>query len=545
VHAASQCKYNGVSMSRSPLHGQLNRIATVARFCENEQISTSEGLERMAVAQTSRRAFLKSGAVGLGSAFLAASGLGLPVAVARGTRIAIIGGGLAGLACADRLRAKGYSAAIYDANPDRLGGRCWSLRGFFPNGLVAENGGELIDNPHKVMQAYAREFGLPLEDLGKQPGELLYYFGGQTYHEAEVIDEFRQLVSRMQPDLQACSGAPTFFSHSSADVALDNTDLATYLETRGQGLPLITAVLKEAYLAEYGLECSQQSCLNLLLFVRLNRRSKFEPFGVSDERYHVKSGNDGIVSGIKSRLPGPISNGAWLEKVKLNASGEYELKFAGLGRVEKADYVVLAMPFTTLRDVVLDSNLGLSADKRRAIDQLGYGMNAKMMVGFNGRPWLENQGSNGASYSDLVNLQATWQSNPSVAGANAILTDYASGDRGANLTGITLQQQASMFLSDLNVVYPGSAARAIPSGSGVLASRTLWPASPYTKGSYTCYLPGQFTTVAGLESQSAGRLKFAGEHTDSFYSWQGYMEGACLSGIRAADEVLADIRAGV
>ena len=39
-------------------------------------------------------------------------------------------------------------------------------------------------------------------------------------------------------------------------------------------------------------------------------------------------------------------------------------------------------------------------------------------------------------------------------------------------------------------------------------------------------------------------LKFAGEHADSFFSWQGYMEGGCLSGIRAANEILADIRAG-
>jgi monoamine oxidase len=50
--------------------------------------------------------------------------------------------------------------------------------------------------------------------------------------------------------------------------------------------------------------------------------------------------------------------------------------------------------------------------------------------------------------------------------------------------------------------------------------------------------------VAGLEGQSAGVIKFAGEHADSFYSWQGYMEGACLSGIAAADELLNDISSG-
>jgi monoamine oxidase len=50
--------------------------------------------------------------------------------------------------------------------------------------------------------------------------------------------------------------------------------------------------------------------------------------------------------------------------------------------------------------------------------------------------------------------------------------------------------------------------------------------------------------VAGLEGEAAGLVKFAGEHADSFYSWQGFMEGACLSGIRAANELLADVKSG-
>ena len=38
-------------------------------------------------------------------------------------------------------------------------------------------------------------------------------------------------------------------------------------------------------------------------------------------------------------------------------------------------------------------------------------------------------------------------------------------------------------------------------------------------------------------SHEKGRLLFAGEHTDSFYSYQGFMEGALLSGARAADQI--------
>jgi monoamine oxidase len=108
-----------------------------------------------------------------------------------------------------------------------------------------------------------------------------------------------------------------------------------------------------------------------------------------------------------------------------------------------------------------------------------------------------------------------------------------------------VQEQVDAFLMDLEHVYPGVRSAAVKNGDQFVAHREHWPSNPLSQGAYTCYRLGQFTSVAGLEGQAAGRLKFAGEHTDSFYSWQGFMEGACLSGIRAAEEIVADIRAGV
>ena len=65
------------------------------------------------------------------------------------------------------------------------------------------------------------------------------------------------------------------------------------------------------------------------------------------------------------------------------------------------------------------------------------------------------------------------------------------------------------------------------------------------KGSYTSNHPGYFTTIADNEAKPVGNLYFAGEHTSSFYEFQGFMEGAALSGIRAAREILHDIKVGV
>ena len=71
--------------------------------------------------------------------------------------------------------------------------------------------------------------------------------------------------------------------------------------------------------------------------------------------------------------------------------------------------------------------------QRAAIDNLGYGTNAKLIVGFDGRPWA-GFGSNGTAYSDLTNHQLSWETNRVRASATrGVLTDYASGDRGASL----------------------------------------------------------------------------------------------------------------
>jgi monoamine oxidase len=488
--------------------------------------------------------------------FLAASG-GLAAAAALprplragtgGPDVAIVGAGLAGLACGDSLQAGGIAPTLYEAGT-RAGGRCFSLGGFFP-GQTAERGGEFIDNLHKTMLGYARRFGLALEDVSKEPGEVFYHFGGRLHPESAVVDEFRAFVSAMRPDLRASSGAPTAFAHNPADVALDRTSLLDYLDGRnGTGAPagpLARAAIVAAYEAEYGLGAERQSALNFLLFIHADRRSKFTPFGVySDERWHVVGGNDGIARGLADGLAGRIRYGMRLVRVR-KVGGRIELAFKEGSRtvVRTHDAAVITIPFTVLREVELDASLELPPGKRRAIDTLGYGTNAKMMVGFSSRPWTD-LGSNGASYSDLANHQTTWETNPSLAtAARGVITDYSSGLRGETLNPAQPQTEAARFLGDLDRVYPGALEAASRVKGKYVVHLEHWPSNPLSKGSYTCYTPGQFTTVAGHEATPVGHLHFAGEHADSFYSWQGFMEGACLSGLRAADEIRADVKAG-
>lgn len=521
-------------------------------------MSTTEALDRVRENETrevsarqTRREWLNSvaraGAAGAAAAVLAPTDRLFAGRQSPAIDVGIVGAGIAGLACADALAGSGVSAAVYEAG-DRVGGRCVSLRGFFP-GQVAERGGEFIDTPHKTMLRYARRFNLALEDVSKEPGHVFYHLGGRLVPESSVVDEFRDFVRVMRLDLRRLSNEPNAFNHTHADETLDRTSLAAYLEgangaNQAAGA-IAKAVIVAAYIAEYGLEPGEQSCLNFLGFVHADRRSKFTPFGVfSDERYHVLDGNDRIVTGLAQGLPRPVELGMRLSAVRPTASGRVELTFDTPGGVASRthDVVVLAIPFTTLRSVALDLDLDQVPGKREAIDSLGYGANAKMMVGFERRPWID-QGGNGTAYADLAKLVCTWETNPaSATSVRGVMTDYSGGARGRSMNPGAVQLEAGEYLADLNFVFPGALAAARRVQGSIVAHLEHWPSSPLALGSYTCYMPGQFTTIAGLEGLPVGNVFFAGEHANSFYEWQGFMEGAALSGVDAAAAILQTVK---
>src|SRR4029434_1504376 len=182
----------------------------------------------------------------------------------------------------------------------------------------------------------------------------------------------------MRDDLRTV-GSPTADSFTPSDAVLDRTNLREYLETRGAG-NLIKAVIDVVYTIEYGLEIDRQNCLNFLLFIHADRRSKFTPFGIfSDERYHVIGGNQQIPAGLAAGLGGQIRYGMKLRRASKTSAGRVELTLQGGSSTVTAmqDAVFLAIPCWVLREVEMDTSLGLPAWKLFAIQNLGYGTNAK------------------------------------------------------------------------------------------------------------------------------------------------------------------------
>jgi len=124
-----------------------------------------------------------------------------------------------------------------------------------------------------------------------------------------------------------------------------------------------------------------------------------------------------------------------------------------------------------------------------------------------------------------------------------VLVDYSGGDRAAALRPSNVQGEAKRFLTGLDLALPGALAHARRNAQGrYVAHLEHWPSDPLTQGAYTANQPGYFTSILGKEAPPVDNLFFAGETTDSFYEWQGFMEGGANSGIRAANELLARVK---
>jgi monoamine oxidase len=222
-----------------------------------------------------------------------------------------------------------------------------------------------------------------------------------------------------------------------------------------------------------------------------------------------------------------------LERIRRRPDGLIECSFRRGAQtlVHSADHVIVTIPFTLLRGVDIDADL--SPVKRRAIAELGYGTNAKLMIGFTQRAWRTRYGSNGSTLSDLP-YQLTWETSRLQAGPSGILTNFTGGRHGVELGLGAAAVRATEVAAQLDGVYPGLSALKTKE------ARFHWPSFPYTRGSYACYLPGQWTSFRGAEREAVGNLHFAGEHCS--LDAQGFMEGGCETGERAAGEVLVALR---
>jgi monoamine oxidase len=191
-----------------------------------------------------------------------------------------------------------------------------------------------------------------------------------------------------------------------------------------------------------------------------------------------------------------------------------------------AAWLVVAAPLMPMRRV--DFRPQLPASARAAIHGLDLGHAAKVIHEYD-VPFWRAEGSSGFTLTDLPFAVGWSPTDSRPATARGLLSQFVTGDAARTAAAMDERQRRTSFGRQLGQVYPEGA----PLQSANVATMA-WANERYTGGGYAVYRPGQMTRFWPVLRHGVGRIRFAGEHTESL---AGYMESAVRSGHRIAREI--------
>ncbi len=473
-------------------------------------------------------------------------------------RVAIVGAGIAGLVTAMHLRDAGIAATLYESS-DRVGGRMHSERAYWSEGQHTEWCGAMVDSTHVNMHQLARRFGLGLLDTlaARAPHSRdTCYLDGTYYPMTDADRDFAKIYPIMQAQLGKVNENTTYANATAEARRLDAMSLRGWVSRYVPGGPAsrLGRLIEVAYWNEYGRDPNELSALNLVEQLGDQRRyaqnHQMNVLGYSDQRYIFARGSQALPEAIAASLPsGSIVFGRRLLSIARRRDGAYGLTFSAGTATEKvvADRVVLAIPFIVLRGVDY-SGAQFDAAKTRAIDDLGYGYHTKLHLQFDRRAWNRSgrwpSPTSGQIWTTLPS-QSALDFSLGQAGRDGLIEVFTAGPAAMVDTppvpyarigdSEAVRRHVRGYFAQLDQIWPGVSAAW--NGKATFGNAQ---ADPNILASYSCWLVGQYTTIAGHEAPPQGRVHFAGEHTS--IADQGFMEGGAESGFRAAREILRDYR---
>ena len=440
--------------------------------------------------------------------------------------VTIIGAGLAGLSAAYDLQRAGWRVTVLEAR-DRVGGRVYSVRSF-SNGLVAEAGGEFIEDSHSRMLALAQQFDLKLGRVGSwqaQDGDWAS-FEGKSGPMSDANLWGTNLPSEIGKIWAALAELGKHVPDPSQPQAareaqrLDRQSTAEWLNAL-DAHPLAKNDFIQHIRAEYTTEPERHSLLDLA-----RNAAMFYSTAERKSNWRVIGGNDLIPRALANTLPDVRMNSVVTSISAMDDGVVTGYKTGNSYRTIASAFTILAVPLTTARLIRFDSPL--PAAHQRMVHEISYGAVTKVMIQYRTRFW-NDKNWNGRLTTDAP-IVYTWHATSHIDSEDGIITAYTGGEPGAKLAALSDEERTRLAVAEIEKVFPGS--------SDLIehTATVAWPNEPFTRGSYMALAPGEVTAHWHTLFEPAGRLFFAGEHATVY---QGYMEGAVESGQRVAANIIS------
>lgn len=429
---------------------------------------------------------------------------------AGGTRVIVIGAGVAGLSAAATLQDAGAEVTVIEAR-DRIGGRIWTDRTL--NGIPLDLGASWVHgtrgNPLTALadQQNIRRAETDAENI------IAYYPDGTQLSEQDIEDYFalfEDIMDRVVRDAEfrdtdepLIDGYRRALKDQIEDEELTSVDV--------QVLESIFNSQIEHELAGSGKKLSTWW------------HDEAEAFGGADVLF--PTGYDWLpqylAEGLQIRYATPV------DAITYDANG---VRVTGGDEVFDADYCIVTVPLGVLKQNRILFEPALPQSKQEAISRLDMGVLNKLYLQFERAFW--DTDTDWISYTDPEQL-GQWSEFINMQNAinQPILLCFNAADYGSEIERLSDSELVESALSTLRVMYGDD----IPEPIGFL--RTAWHRDPYAFGSYSYYPVGSNPDDREkLAASVADVLYFAGEATRQDHP--ATVHGALLSGFDTAEQLL-------
>lgn len=414
-----------------------------------------------------------------------------------GKIVVVIGAGISGLAAAKKLKQKGFTVIILEAQ-EKVGGRLRTDRSL---GVAFDEGASWIHGPN----------GNPITNLASQSGAntfltdddnvAVFDTNGSAYSDSILTSSENQFNNALNAVINAGNQTQSFETvYNSLYPTQVNNRLWKYM---------LSAFLE----FNTGGDISKLS----------------SKYFYDDEEFN---GSDVIITNGYDMVTDYLAQGLDVRlNTRVSAIDHSSLKVKVSTNVDviEADYVIVSVPLGVLKNNSINFTPALPADKTTAIAKTNMGNVNKFLLVWNTPFW--NTDLQYIGYTPDIKGKFNYFLNvKKFTTANALMT-FAFGDYATVTESMSDSEIINEVMLHLKSIYGNS----IPNPTNML--RTKWGQNINSYGAYSYATNG--TTTADFDTLAKAvnnKLFFAGEHTNREY--RGTVHGAYLSGIREADKII-------
>ena len=251
----------------------------------------------------------------------------------------------------------------------------------------------------------------------------------------------------------------------------------------------------------------------------------WEGFSVNRKDFvKIRGGTDKLPQAFADTLTDQIHLATPVESIEQNADGI--IVGVSDGTEYSADRALCTVPLPVLNRIQFSPQLS-DAKVEASSGGYDYAASTRVFMQFANRFW-ESEGLNGWGNTDWP--EEIWQPTWDRGGPRGLLMSYLFYDRAVELDQLSEENGIQHLLNRWTNVFPGVYDNIELEHS----TSHSWALQEWSGGAWASPTEEQNEALAARIGAAEGRIHFAGEHASDYHGW---MQGALVSGLRAATEI--------